>query len=462
MRHVISLGENCDVAFQLRMHGQENVPHFFDWLGTPIDGLIKVIESDFDVFHAEDLEYITKHKVHFISDGPTGIAFYHKFPYVDFHQTRDFHLLYQSFIKICRFQARRFREYVKTLPVTLVRRNISEEKALLLEDVFFRQYPNADAQFLYLVHEGEEFRTPRGRARFISRSRGSLGDPEIWIAILEAEGLLYKRYHHSTAEILGLSHDDHSLSIDDRFTEEQLLRAVAENPSHPLLVLELARHYRKRGNFESAEEHARRSLKLAPERADTMIELILTQWSSGQISADAAADQFVALSERSQFADIATHAADSLLAAKRFAQALHFAKEGIRRNPADTRAYHLCAMSAYELGDVEGARRAIANAIRLNSRSELYHHLHGRFLAELGRRQEAIDAQLACVAAGGRFNPYCSLGWLHSEAGNFDEAVKYWKLALEIAGPQAATVRSWIEGLQAQLWMAELEGTDRP
>ena len=29
MRHLISLGYRCDVAFQLRMHSGENVSHFF-------------------------------------------------------------------------------------------------------------------------------------------------------------------------------------------------------------------------------------------------------------------------------------------------------------------------------------------------------------------------------------------------------------------------------------------------
>ena len=80
MRKLISLGQNSDVAFQLRMHGEENVPHFFDWLSTPIDGVIRIIEEDFDVFYPDHLVLDTSSSPHHVVDRVTNAKFFHQFP----------------------------------------------------------------------------------------------------------------------------------------------------------------------------------------------------------------------------------------------------------------------------------------------------------------------------------------------------------------------------------------------
>ena len=178
-RHLIGLGHRCDVAFQLRMHSEENVAHYFDWLATPIDGVIKIIEADFDVFHPDHLDLETDHNPHCVEDKITGTMFHHQFPLYAGHMQPDFLLYYDIFHRKFQHLANRFRTYMATKPVTLVRQHITGQEALQLEKAVAKCFPNADVQFLYVVRTGEEFTTPRGHARLLKgdgskswRSRG--------------------------------------------------------------------------------------------------------------------------------------------------------------------------------------------------------------------------------------------------------------------------------------------------
>jgi Tfp pilus assembly protein PilF len=450
MRHLISLGRNCDVAFQLRMHGQENVPHFFDWLGTPASALSKVFAADFDVFHADDLVFRTDNSTHYVEDAATGIVFFHQFPMLSGHVTSDFMLFYAHFIKNFKFQARRFREYVQTLPCTLVRRDITEPEAIALEEVFFARYPGADVQFLYLVHDQNEFVTSNGHARHIPRTASSLGNPDVWIKLLTEEGLIGQPYRHATVEILGASHDDHSLSPDDRFNEDELRAAIEGNPDHWMFSHELARYYRKRKRFDLAEIEALRALAKVPSKAEALYELIFARWKGGKLTAAEAAVEFIEISKKSRLPMVTQEAAAALFDARQFEEAAAWSAKAISQNPLDHHAFYTRAMALYALKDVARAERAMAGAARLWGRAEVYHHMHARFLDELGRFDEAIEAEHRCLNTGGSFEPLVHLGGLMEKLGRYDEALAFWRRALPSAGRNEATVRGWIDRVTAQ------------
>lgn len=451
MRYPISLGRNCDVAFQLRMHGPENVPHFFDWLGTPADALMKVFDADFDVFHPDDLTLITDRPDHYVMDRATGIVFFHQFPFVDGRTTPDFRLFYAGFIKVFTFYARKFKEYVTTSAVTLVRRDITFDEANALEASFFRRFPGTDVEFLYLVHDTNEFHTAHGHARYIPRTPASLGEPTVWVKLLAEEGLISKPYCYATAEILGASHSDHNLSPDDRFNEQELLSAIAGNPDHFMFPLELSAYYRARGLLDKAEVYAARSLELAPDNAAAMLELILIGWKSRTISASEAADSFIELTKRSQISGLLLETAASLLEANRIEEAILYSDRAIRQNPLDHNIYYTRAMSLYAAGNVAAAERAISGAISLNSGSELYFHLHGRFLDELGMTDEAIAAEQRALVVGGGFHPLAHLGELMARRGRSKEALDYWYRALPLSGENCLAVQGWIDEVQASI-----------
>lgn len=450
-RHLISLGRACDVAFQLRMHGAENIPHFFDWLGGSIESFINIIAADFNVFDAENLTYVTDHTFRHVKDRVLDLAFWHQFPLIDGHTTADYMLFYPTFIKTIQFRARRFREYVTSHSVTLVRRDITQDEALRLEDVFFNRFPNADAQFLYLVHEDDEFQTPHGHARHIPRTSFSLGEPEVWINILTEEGLIARPYLHSTVEILGASHEDHSLSPDDRFNEEQLFGAMLGNPEHPLFPVELARYYRRQGRFDEAFVQAAKSLSIAPDNAEAMFELVSNSLLRGTIDANRAADRLIALSQRSQLGGLLTKIAECLLDADRVVEAADYSARAIKQNHLDDAAFFARAMSWYRQGEVEAAERTISVAIRLNSRNERYHHLHARFLDELNRLDEALLAARRSVSCGGQFDPQVHLGRVLNRMEQTREAIDIWETALPLAGSNRATVQGWIDEATARL-----------
>jgi hypothetical protein len=46
----LSLGSDCQVAHHISHIKPNTIPHFFDWLATPIQSLIRLIENDFEGF----------------------------------------------------------------------------------------------------------------------------------------------------------------------------------------------------------------------------------------------------------------------------------------------------------------------------------------------------------------------------------------------------------------------------
>jgi len=99
----ISIGRNCQSRYQIsrtlyiRKHGTDSGfflgnnrntsndfgTHFFDWSVTPVDGLIKILDSDFKgVFRIENLDVTNRNngKAQVI-DRLTGLKYLHDFPY---------------------------------------------------------------------------------------------------------------------------------------------------------------------------------------------------------------------------------------------------------------------------------------------------------------------------------------------------------------------------------------------
>ena len=94
----LSLGQNCEVAHQLRLWREEisqhsqlqaidgRLPsgsHFFDWTISPIEGVIKCVETNFShVFERESLEVTEKtdsNGYNYVIDRGAGIMFQHLF-----------------------------------------------------------------------------------------------------------------------------------------------------------------------------------------------------------------------------------------------------------------------------------------------------------------------------------------------------------------------------------------------
>ncbi|MDD2704108.1 MAG: DUF1796 family putative cysteine peptidase [Acidocella sp.] len=453
MRHLIGLGFRCDVAFQLRMHAEENVAHFFDWLATPVEGVIKIIDADFDVFHPDHLVLNTRHKPNCVEDLMTGVKFHHQFPLFNGHMQPDFLLYYETFIKKFRYLAERFRLYIETKPVTLVRQGITREQALRLEEVVLRRFPQADVKFLYVVDSGEEFTTPLGHARLLKNDHSSLGDPAEWARVLGEEGLIGVPYRHGTVEILGAAHDDHNLSTDNRFTDKQLLAAIAANPQSVTLPLELANWYALRGQLAQAEEWAVSALARAPSNPAALFQATSAQWRLGRISVNEAAETLCTLANTPKaLPSWLVEAATVLHKAGQTEKALAYVNQAIMRSPLDQRGYLQKAMILNSKRDIKPLGLALESAMRLGNVSPMYQHIYATVLEHRGEFEAAAEMEQKSVQRDGRFFPSrFTLAGLLMRLGRYEEALEQCEAAEPVAGASRQAVERRMAEIKAML-----------
>jgi hypothetical protein len=83
---IVSLGEQCKTAYQIRRITGDNNSGVFDWLVTPFDSLITLIETDFAGFF--DLANLQPRSTgRGVTDTSTEVEFHHHFPHDDAGQT---------------------------------------------------------------------------------------------------------------------------------------------------------------------------------------------------------------------------------------------------------------------------------------------------------------------------------------------------------------------------------------
>ena len=296
-----------------------------------------------------------------------------------------------------------FRSYVRSGPVALVRRNISEQEAVALEDVFFRRFPGADARFIYINEDRPHFTTAHGASRSV-KGEGSFGDPIAWWAALQDEGLIGPAFRHSTTEILRHDFGDENLATVDRFTEVQLQTAAAVNSDHGKFALELARFYIRKQRWDKAEELARLALARSPGLPNAVFELNYINWKAKKITPDEAASAFIL------FHDTETHdpawlteTCAALLEAGRIEEAVVYSGKAVMANPQDSEAHYTRALCLMKRSSFKRAEFAITTAINLRDHAYM-HHIHATILGELGRWDDAVTAaKAACKIDGGVF-----------------------------------------------------------
>jgi hypothetical protein len=76
--HIISLGESCQVAHQIRRYFHIQGAHFFDWIYVTLPSLIKLIENEFeDVCLRENLGPSNSKRL--VRDSKYNICYFHEF-----------------------------------------------------------------------------------------------------------------------------------------------------------------------------------------------------------------------------------------------------------------------------------------------------------------------------------------------------------------------------------------------
>lgn len=147
---IISLGRACDIAYQIRRVFNQAEAYPFDWLVTPMSGLIKVIQSDFDGFIDADHLEIRDNRV---VNQESNIVFFHDF---EEQQIPTFKQALPQVMDKYKRRIERWRTVVNSgNPILFVKGSndtslgvITEDQARLIYDTLTQAYPHCDVHLL--------------------------------------------------------------------------------------------------------------------------------------------------------------------------------------------------------------------------------------------------------------------------------------------------------------------------
>lgn len=450
-RSLISLGWRCDTAFQLRMHGHENVAHFFDWLSTPLHGLFETMKKDFNVFYPENLILRTDISPHSVEDNQTGIIFHHQFPLYCGNMQPNFLLHYPSFISKFRYLAARFRDYMANRPVTLVRQNIDYGHALELENLTASIFPKADVQFLYLNPHGEEFSTPLGVARQLQQE-GSLGNPAEWARVLCEQGLIDAPYRHTTKEILGAHHDDYNLAVENRFTVEQIRVAVKSNPEKIGYQLELAHAHMLRMEWLDAANVSKNILEQDQKNTEAIFIHTISNFKNKKITASHALDILLNTvdinSAPPKWLEEISHIC---ISENRIDLALQYIRRAISMQPDQVHLYYFQSEILYMMQDYAGIVQTLCAAKRISTLDHHYSHMLANGLEACGRIEDALEATDQALEEHENFNYFFTKAGILIKLRRMPEAAEVCERARPFAGEFMPALEQRINAIRMEM-----------
>jgi hypothetical protein len=204
----VSLGRNCEVAFQFRRLLGKDVACYFNWLWTPLTSLVRIIDNDFaGAFEKDHLE-ATQDKM--VLDHVYGIKYHSPFWKelgTELSGARFHELHTQALGKIELFK-NRFRTLANSKKNVLYFITTTEldarERAAELRDILVARYPHHDFRVLVLMTEDRR--------------------EADW-----AEDRIHNRYLERFAPVLQAS-DAHQPSWDRIFTEFPLAPGAMQTP----------------------------------------------------------------------------------------------------------------------------------------------------------------------------------------------------------------------------------------
>lgn len=191
---LISVGQACEVAFEIRMHTPKVDADYFDWLITPFDGLIQALNSGFtNQLQAEDL-YLQDDK-NFVVNRRTGIKFGHVFKRDSAGDIiTDFETDLDRVTSIFEHLSAKFEINARSgAPLGFVRRDLTPDQALIFTETISALYPELEYKIIAVNEVDMECRKLDAE-RFIDlvvppSGHDGLGLAEAWAAEMLATGL---------------------------------------------------------------------------------------------------------------------------------------------------------------------------------------------------------------------------------------------------------------------------------
>ena len=188
----VSLGRNCEAAFQFRRLLGRDVAYYFSWLVTPFEALIAVIGDDFaGTYRKENLQVTADSDM--ILDTGTGLKYHSAFR-KELGRTLSgprFAELYAESARKYAFLAQRFRDLAGSANRVLYFVKTDEEgvrgKAVRLRELLAARYPAHDFTLVIVQEQGrgeDDWREPAIRNRYVERfapvSRANDGHVPSW------------------------------------------------------------------------------------------------------------------------------------------------------------------------------------------------------------------------------------------------------------------------------------------
>lgn len=179
---IISLGINCQPAYQLRVHNLRYEAFPFDWIICPFETLITILEDDFK--HFLDPEYLTfvntetnKH----ILNSYYNIKFVHDFK-LNENFMEDYKTVYDTY---CRRIERFYQRMNESSHALLIRRKITKGQAQQLKQVMEKHFPQTNF-LIVAVDNTQEIKTDwqiEGILNYympITQGQTWKGDSKLW------------------------------------------------------------------------------------------------------------------------------------------------------------------------------------------------------------------------------------------------------------------------------------------
>lgn len=188
----VSLGHNCEGAFQVRRLLGRDVAYYFNWLVTPLDALVEVLRADFaGAYDWPNLK--PTRDVGMILDEAYGMKYHSAFRKelggrLEGPRFREIHV--ESAAKYAML-ADRFRDLARSpnrvLYVVKTAHETARDKAVELRDILAARYPDHDFRIALLQTEdrqepdwAEDRIHNRYLARFADPSRANDGHVPSW------------------------------------------------------------------------------------------------------------------------------------------------------------------------------------------------------------------------------------------------------------------------------------------
>ncbi len=230
-----------------------------------------------------------------------------------------------------------------------------------------------------------------------------------------------------------------------------LRRALALDSSHADSTMNLGVVYHHQGNLSLARQWLERARKLSPASPAAHYNLGVLMGDLGK-NEEAIRSFRKALLLKPDYADAQYNLAVSLHKSGRIPEALGAYRQTLRLDPHKLEALNNLG-GLYEMqGRLQEARSLLQDALRLDPRRPSLHNNLGNVYLKEGKIEEAIvQYQKVLEYAPSYDEPssnlaptYSNLGVCHYRRGRPQEAIRFWRLAIQ-ADPEYREAKNWLE-----------------